>query len=534
MMNDPLIIKNSLLIQPSEMSPYSGGWTPRFRFLLQGPTPAGGEVIATINKPDNSEWLTLTIAMNETEAGALTNCDMYSYEGDHHTTDTGDFGFTIRLVSELDGIDETLFSGVLNVEQIDEKNYYTNHDWLLPLGQLFIDTSYDADAPPLNASFWHKGEVNMYQLGAYLFYKDKRIYGTEDSSHATLESKREVTTANSKNYEYDYKEISVNFRVVKGYRNCDYSNMDDWHLLIENAGEYEIKFTSERKPIRSIKFRIGDDGRIEPSGPITLNQNYTPVMNVDVAVAAKDEADFDRDALSSKAYYGNVGLESDLTRDAMYEYCQQYLGTEETPSDNLSEETRATLESATGKSENVYRWYYDEMINGRTASGDVPDSSQCDLAKMYVSEVLPMLERLESELGSDYEVDFNGEKQRLSAIKSYMQEINDGADKILQGEQQAQEDALAPYRALLRNDKLRIFEDHPATEYRYYTNNKQIIESPEELAEAVAWYFEGTENQGYVNERWTVRGWKFDEEQNIIGTKEESGIGANAPSTAFT
>ncbi len=532
-MNNPLIIKNSLLIQPSEMSPYSGGWTPRFRFLLQGPTPAGGEVIATVNRPDSSDWLTLTIAMNETEDGALTNCDMYSYEGDHHTTDTGDFSFTIRLVSELDGIDETLVSGVLNVEQIDEKSYHTNHDWLLPLGQLFIDTSYDADAPPLNASFWYKGGVDMYQLGAYLFYNGKRIYGTEDSSHATMESKRELTVANSKNYENDYKEISVNFRVVKGYRNCDYSNMDDWHLLIENPGEYEIKFTIERKPIRSIKFSVGDDGRIEQSGAIMLNQNYVGVMNVDVTVTAKDETDFDRDTLSSKAYYGNAGLESDLTIDSMYAFCQQTIGEEESPSDNLSEETRALLESAIGKSENVYRWYYDEMINGQTASGDVPDSSQCDLAKMYVSEVLPKLEQLEAELGSDYEVDFNSEKQWLSTIKSYMQEIGDGADKILQGEQQAQEDALAPYRELLRNDKLRIFEDHPATEYRYYTSKKQIIESPEELAESMSWYFEGTENQGYVNERWTVRGWKFDDDQNITDTVEDNGFGVNAPSSVF-
>lgn len=531
-MNNPRMLKNSLLAQLSKMGYYAEGWTPKFEFLLQGPTPAGGEMICEIKKPDNSAWLELRKEINETSEEETTRVDIASYENEHHTPDTGEFPFTIRLVSELDGVDEELFSGVLNVQQTDN-NYFVSHDWLLPAGRLWIDTYHDNDAPPLNASVWLKGNVDTYQLGAYLFYNGKRIYSTENRDHADIDSRREITTTSGSADENSYREFVAAFRVVKGYLNCEYADMSDWHILLQNPGEYEIKFALERKPVRSIKFSVGENGRITHAGPIAQNQSGVPAMTVDVTVTAKDETDFDRDALASQVFYGNPGLESDLTTDEMYTFCKQSLDEAEDTSDGLSDETRELLEKTVGKATNVFNWYYEEMTKGVTASGYEVAPDQCDLAKMYVDEVSPMLERLEEELGGDFAVEFQGEEQTLETIKNYVREIRDGADRVLTKGQQAKDDALAPYRELLRNDKLKIFEEHPANEYRYYTSKKEIIESAEELANAPFWYFEGAENQGYLNERWTVRGWKFDEEHNVVDKVEESGFGVNAPSSAF-
>lgn len=532
-MNNPEIIKNALFAQPSKMGYHTEGWTPKFEFLLQGPTPAGGTCICEVKKPDGSTWLQLTKEVDETSEEETTRVDLATYENEHHTTDTGEFSFAIRLVSELDGVDEMLFSGVLNVQPTDNDNYVVSHDWLLPVGKLWLDTYHDNDAPPLNASIWLKGEVDAYQLGAYLFHNGKRIYSTENRDHADIESRRNITTTNGNADENSYHEFSVGFRVVKGYLNCEYGDMTDWHILLQNPGEYEIKFALERKPVRSIKFSVGEDGRIAQAGPIMRNYYGVPTMTVDVLVTAKDESDFDRDALSSRAFYGNTGVESDLTTDEMYSFCRQSLSEAEETPDALGEETRELLERAIGKATNVFNWYYEEMTKGVTSSGYEVATDQCDLAKMYVDEVSPMLERLEEELGEDYGVEFQGEEQTIASIRGYMQEIRDGANRVLNKNRQSLDDALAPYRELLRNDKLRIFEEHPANEYRYYTSKKQVIETAYELANASVWYFEGVENQGYLNERWTVRGWKFDNEHNIVDTLEDNGFGVNAPSSAF-
>ena len=108
----------------------------------------------------------------------------------------------------------------------------------------------------------------------------------------------------------------------------------------------------------------------------------------------------------------------------------------------------------------------------------------------------------------------------------------------------AHEAELAPYRALLANDKLAIFEDHPANSFRYYTVDKHVIETPEELAAASLWFFEGSadiESKGTVDgmqvsattSGWRVLGYAFDDDGVLVDEFETQGVGTSAPKSEF-
>ena len=145
----------------------------------------------------------------------------------------------------------------------------------------------------------------------------------------------------------------------------------------------------------------------------------------------------------------------------------------------------------------------------------------------------------------DHAVTFNGEPTTIGAMATRTEQLFVLAQQRLDAISGGADDAVAPYPAVLANDKLAVMQDHPPpADYQYLTLKGKVIETPEELAEAEYWFFEGvneTEGTGTVDgvevdvtvEGWRVLGWHFDADGNTLDEWEVQGTGANAPKSAF-
>jgi hypothetical protein len=198
------------------------------------------------------------------------------------------------------------------------------------------------------------------------------------------------------------------------------------------------------------------------------------------------------------------------------------------------------------KAATLIRFWEEDMKKGVNKSDPLSYQSdyltQCSL----VVDDVTAWEKLRADLSLDdsHAIELDDGPTTLGEASERVLKLREMAQKNLGGAAQEKEDALAPFRAVLKADKLAIFEDHPANEFRYYTTNKKIIETPEELAKAKFWYFDGvTEFTGKgkvdgvdveVTERgYRVLGYKFDAKHKIVDEYEETGRGDNAPKTAF-
>lgn len=523
------ILKHTLFVRPAKMGSYSSGWGIDLKFVIAGAIPSGSQVICGFKKPDGSEWMTITIDVDEQGEDDMVACRGTALDDDLLLSEAGDFAFDLRLVSELEGVDDTLLTGTLPVLPVDggsKPDFAPRVDWLLALGTVGVDVRGDSDAPKLEARAWLGGDVDTYQVGAYLFYEGKKIRSSEARGEADVEGwGDQVTTAAGGPLA---KCFSVTFPTVRGWMNGGYGDSDSWHLLAANPGSYEIKLTREKKLDRVIRFKIGADGRMESTGPVLRRADGGLDMRCPVEIKGKSDGAFDAAWAEANAFYGNPGEESDLDLAVMYEAFPG-LASGEPEGDGLSEEVTELRDKLSSKASNIVSWYADDMEKGGSDSGFL---TNCDMVVMYVDEAVKLLDELASKAG-DVMVEVGGEASSIDDVRARLLDLAEKAKGWKETAENAANDELAPYRALLANDKLRIFEEHPANGYRYYTSRKKVIETPEELAEAKSWYFEGTDNQGYLNERWTVKGWTFDDDGVIVNEHDESGFGTNAPGSAF-
>lgn len=216
--------------------------------------------------------------------------------------------------------------------------------------------------------------------------------------------------------------------------------------------------------------------------------------------------------------------------------------------DTLDADTAEALASLLSKAKTLLGLWEEDMRRGIDRSA--PPSHQSDFLSACEIVILDVdawaaARAALAKVRDDRPVELHDGATTLGQATKRVQALGDLARHHLGAAGQAHDDALAPYRTLLRNDKLAVFEDHPANEYRYYTTGKKIIESPEALAQATVWYFEGssqtrsagTFDGGKVDvtvEGWRVLGYRFDDEHNLIEEFEETGPGRNAPKKAFS
>ena len=184
------------------------------------------------------------------ECGALTYNRSAGVRDEKSVTYTGVVDFSIHVHNELQGTDEVLFAGKMNVGKYQPKpqtpswiEYYVNDDWRIPIGYIGFEHGATAHAPGqryqgndseiLVAAMEFRGKAG--DVKGHLFYQGNEI------AHDWC-SKGEDSEWNPA--KYNWGEIECKFHGV--YRNSlpAGSAEDPRHLLSRNPGEYEIKVIS--------------------------------------------------------------------------------------------------------------------------------------------------------------------------------------------------------------------------------------------------------------------------------------------------
>lgn len=519
----------TLDVRPAKRSAWDEGWGPAFSFELRGPIPSASQVIVSFCRPDGSDWLSVPFDTAECGEDGRTRVEGSAFEENLRTAETGSFPFSVRLVSELEGVDETLFSSTFAVEErpvsSGRMDYHSPCDWRLLHGSLWLDLGGDADAPVLVSALCLKNGAETWELEAYLFHNGKKVLSSETSGQIEISAARVFPAASGELDEVAVREFQFEFRAARGYIGAEYQDMDSWYDLSRNPGSYEIKVTRQKELVRILPFSVGEDGRIVP-GELLAEKDGTVQLLFPVKIAGTFDGPVQAD--TSAAFYGHASWDSGLDPSSLYANRPEV--SPEEPKGGLSEDVEALAKEVSDRASKLCRWYWADMENGDTSTGCLEASER---VVELTGELAPLLEKLESVSSDSLNLELDGTSTALSEVRGKMQRLREMAGRWLRLSREESGATLEPYRQLLANDKLRILEEHPPADYRYYGSHKTVIESPEEFAAAAVWYFEGTASQGYLNERWTVKGWRFDGEGNIVERFDESGFGTQAPASAF-
>jgi hypothetical protein len=513
------------------------GWNPKLRLTVMGPTPPDCELVWTVTKPDGSVWFEHTAPLPELADEEMHTASMQKWDSGTDITDVGTFGFTIRMVMELDGIDELLHDGRFTVTKLDDNEtwYGVDHSSLLTTGLVALDVYDQHDAPKVRAIAFLGGSVDTYEVEAHIFFEGKRF-----AKASYMESGYDFTSNDSQTLA---REFIAEFDAVRGWNNLTDQGWgdDDWHLLDQNPGGYEIKFTRGGKVNRTMAFQVGDDGRIVKDDLIEPDGAGRPTLWRTAEIVGAYDGDAVADASAPRAYGDIETALIDYSSDGMYWFRNDAVeAEEESPYD---EETAERVESVAGKAFNLLSLWEEDMASGGDPGYRSNFLLQCEVVISDVERFEVAFAALDG-VADAHPIEVLGETTTLAEAAQRVTRLAERARQHLGADSAETESVLQPYREILRNDKLAIFEDHPAPDFLYYTAKKHVIETPDELAEASLWCFEGSSDtsvKGTVDgvevsgsvSGWRVLGYQFDDDHVLVEEWEVQGSGSSAPKSAF-
>ncbi|SDZ35249.1 hypothetical protein SAMN05216554_3465 [Herbiconiux ginsengi] len=507
------------------------GWNPRLRVHLRGPAPAGGELVWSVARPDGSPWFEHRVAVPELDAQQTTVLDLQRWVDGGDLGEPGTVAFALRIVSALDGVDLPLHTGSLTAVALDgEQRYAIDNDWMLGLGLLCLNAVDEYDAPRLTATIFLKGQVDTSRLEAHCFHEGRRI------ARATFVDNRHAFTANDGTVVG--QEITVSFDDVRGWNNLRDSGWgSDWHLLDQHDGAYQVTLSRDSTVARVIRFEVSD-GRITTEGAVEDDPGSGAVILVDAAVEGSLDGAWRTDG--APAFYGDaVTAASWVGVDAVY---ARRIDRPVAPDPVFDDQTTAALQAFVDRAERLLTTWEAGLLDS-TPPFDTGQMLAADAVLREQAEYSEMRDKVVSVPG-EHPVTIASGPASVGDLRERMEAVFAAARSRLSGAAQAEEDELAPYRALLAGDKLAVFEEHPANAFVYTTTDRRVIETPEELAAAEYWYFEGpldvpsTASVDGVTVKvsvqgWRVLGWQFDETGAIVDEFETQGPGSSAPKSAF-
>ncbi|MGA1836843.1 hypothetical protein VD659_07915 [Herbiconiux sp. 11R-BC] len=569
----PLIIKHSLRIQLDSFGGYRPeGWCPRVGFTLLGPVPAGAVLEWTVTRPDGAVWFSGTARLREAAADERIAAELR--HGEDGCDEAGTFGLRIRLVSALDGVDELLHDGSFTVTaRGGEHLYAVDNSWLGGLGLVSLDTAGLADAPRLRATAFLPGDAQAYQLEAHCFFRGVRL--PEPASVAT------GWAGPGNDGEPTLREVLAEFDAVRGWNNDRASGWGSgWHLLDENDGPYEVVFLRDSTVVRRVPFEV-TDGRIVATGPIEPGTSGGPVLVVEAhdaagpagssgaapargpagsggsagtealagtdgrapAIRTTDRRVPDGEAPDSAAYYGDpVTAAARAGIDEVYADRAPVAAEASGAAAAADATDDPAVRAFVDRAERLLQTWEHDMTTTAPPFG-FAQTLAADAVLRENDDYLPLAAAVAS-VPDSASTTIAGVPVTIGELRSRVESLFAAARSRLEATATAEEDALAPYRAALAGDKLRIFEEHPAGTFEYLTTGRAVIDTPEQLAGAEYWYFEGandvsgTVSADGVQARvtaagWRVVGWQFDADGTTVDHWEVQGTGTSAPLSAF-
>ncbi len=295
-------------------------WTPRISFRVNGPVASGSRLGVEFLLPGGKPWVKF-----EAPAGAVGADQWWSVDNagndlkeEFGSVVTGAVDFKIVLRNELEGRNQTLFTGNVQVKKFHVGNeqpafknnfdFYIDQDWNLPIAYVFAsepvrDASGDAytEFAPLCAALWFRGDPPEPDLSAHLYYKGKEISDTD--SHGEINGEVLNSSFEESPFIWSRKRFSFSQALVFNQENPD--NHAEAFRLDKNPGDYEIKVLRKGHLVRVLKFRVGSDGKLVDTGLAAQNALGTRRLVVPVQVLGTEDGNWDSAAWKTGAFYGN-------------------------------------------------------------------------------------------------------------------------------------------------------------------------------------------------------------------------------------
>lgn len=238
-------------------------WTPVIGFTLEGPVNRGSQATVDFTLPSGMPFVTVkcdTPMIEENNVSRIGGCGFSNPDAAKAINQEGVFGFQIKL----DG--KVYYSGKFKVGRIlynpdgtPAKNkqfyYYVDNDWRLNFA--YVGPYFDGVTSKLYTEFWVKNRIkNRAEIFGYLYHNGKQVAETMIGGVLKAEPKE--------NPKQEYTQIQLVFPAV--YPKPEDGGMGGFFNTYQNPGEYEVKLMRDGKLARSIKFTIGQDGILVPTG----------------------------------------------------------------------------------------------------------------------------------------------------------------------------------------------------------------------------------------------------------------------------
>lgn len=296
-------------------------WFPRVEFRVRGPIPGGSQFSVEFTKPDGSPWTRVDYPTDEIKAGETFHSvapEPSRPEGEKkYSKAIGVYGFKIHCKNELVGQDQVIFTGKFKVGKVDASlgipkfknkfNFYVDHDWALPLGYVgFSQDTTTLITAHLMFWTWIKGDPNLTNMAAYVFYNGKQVASTKDEGVGTaVEYEVEINTVPGDKGDPTWKLWSFQWGIVATNPKPDEALPAGYYALDKNPGEYEVKVLRAGKLCRSAKFTVDSDGKVVDNGIAAANQLGTDRVVIPVQVLGADDGAWNKAAWKTDAFYGN-------------------------------------------------------------------------------------------------------------------------------------------------------------------------------------------------------------------------------------
>ena len=302
---------------PSAKEPeyLTGSWAPRLDFNVQGPLEGGSQISVTFTKPGGVKWFHRDLRTDETGADSFQSFSLDGNDLEKQATKLeGTFTLTISLSNALNGTSQTLYVGKFQVtkfhygsapNEIHQADFYVDHDWTLPIGQMsFDDDPANAEAPTLLMKLWFRGPLQPDMIAGYLYYQGKQITSTK--SAGSVNPSALVIQPGTTRPDLTWSRCTFHFAGVAEALKGDSANTyPDMFFLDKHPGEYELKVLREGKLARSAKFTIGADGKLVDNGLAAMNKMGKGVTLIPVTVNLSLDGKASIVNYKSQAFYGN-------------------------------------------------------------------------------------------------------------------------------------------------------------------------------------------------------------------------------------
>jgi hypothetical protein len=287
---------------------------PRVKFSTQGPgLPSGARYYVEVGQPGGAAWMKIKCGE---PSGSGVECEADSDQEKSSTLATGVFPFTVTVRNPLEGTEKKIFTGRAKVEktlssEVGPKSvrkfvYYSNQDWNLPIGQVYIN---DEGHPAVR--FWIRGEPDGLPQEAHLLYRGEEVglfekygqrYGAARCS-TDMEYRPTRDTGPAAPQGAKWARLNCPFETVAAKPNPD---VPEWHILSANPGEYEVVVLLNKKRARVMKFAIGPDGKIVDNRIASGNgMAWDNFIFVPVQILGEQDGVWDKTAWKTEAFYGH-------------------------------------------------------------------------------------------------------------------------------------------------------------------------------------------------------------------------------------